>query len=289
MLKRTGVFRKLGLLTLVLVFFFGLSSPVVNAEEVKMEIVSDPSVSWSSDGTTWEPAVACWVHPSWETISGANWIWTSYLVDSIDKCGPFMFRKTFNVPDNGTDITGFVYITTDNTYKIYFNGQFIGQDDNWRITETYALIPRRGLNEILIEAVNNATHGIEPFGNPGGLLFKATIIYEIPKQVNIDIKPGSFSNPVNLKSKGNIPVVVLSDLTFDATAVDPKTVVFAGANALSIGQTPQDVNGDGLSDMVFHFRTEDLKICTSDIKTCLGGKTFDGCRFEGWDSIFVIK
>ncbi|GEM_PF-2848672 len=288
MLKRTGVFRKLGLLTLVLVFFFGLSSPVVNAEEVKMEIVSDPSVSWSSDGTTWEPAVACWVHPSWGTISGATWIWTSYLVDSFDKYGPFMFRKTFTVPDNASNITCVIQITTDGNYKLYFNGEFIGKENNWLIIGTYLITPKKGLNEILIEAANGINI-INPFKNPAGLSFKATITYKIPNRINIDIKPGSFSNPINLKSKGNIPVAVLSELTFDATTVDPKTVVFAGSNALPNGQTPQDVNGDGLPDMVFHFRTEDLKLCTSDTKACLSGKTFDGNDFEGCDSINIIK
>ncbi len=288
MLRRTGLLRKLGLLTLVLIFFFGLSSPVVNAEEVKIEVVSDSSTSWSSDGTTWEPAVACWVSPTWKTIPGATWIWAANLIDSIDKSGPFSFRKIFTIPDNATNITGVIQIITDDYYKLYFNGGFIGEDNNWSNVETYFLNPKPGFNEILVKASNNI-RCIDPIRNPGGLSFKVTITYEIPKKVSIDIKPGSFSNPVNLKSKGNVPVALLSDSTFDVTAVDLKTVVFARASALPIGQTPQDVNGDGLPDIVFHFCTEDLKLCTSDMKACLSGKTFDGNDFEGCDTITVVK
>ncbi|MCX5885947.1 MAG: DUF1566 domain-containing protein [Proteobacteria bacterium] len=71
--------------------------------------------------------------------------------------------------------------------------------------------------------------------------------------VNIDIKPGSFPNSINFKSKGNVPVAILSSPTFDATTVDWDTVEFAGAPALPIGGSPEDVNSDGLLDLVLHF------------------------------------
>ena len=80
------------------------------------------------------------------------------------------------------------------------------------------------------------------------------------KTVSIDIKPGSFPNTINLKSKGNVPVAVLSDSTFDATTVDRSTAVFAGAFPLPIGQTPEDVNGDGLLTWSYIVR---LRIWTS--------------------------
>ena len=37
--------------------------------------------------------------------------------------------------------------------------------------------------------------------------------------VNIDIKPGSETNTINLGSKGNVPVAILSTTVFDATTV----------------------------------------------------------------------
>ena len=107
--------------------------------------------------------------------------------------------------------------------------------------------------------------------------------------VLIDIKPGSFPNSINLKSKGNVPVAILSSPTFDATTVDRNTVVFAGVSPLPIGKSPEDVNDDGLLDVVLHFKTQDLNLQLGDTETCLSGKTLDGQNIEGCDSVRIIK
>ena len=112
---------------------------------------------------------------------------------------------------------------------------------------------------------------------------------ETTLNVNIDIKPGSFPNSINLKSKGNVPVAILSSPTFDATTVDRGTVVFAGAPALSIGGSPEDVNGDGLLDLVLHFSTQSLNLKSGDTEACLTGKTLSGQEFEGCDSVKIVK
>lgn len=106
--------------------------------------------------------------------------------------------------------------------------------------------------------------------------------------VDIDIKPGSFPNSINLKSK-IISVAILSSQIFDATTVDRSTVVFAGASPLSIGQTLEDVNGDGLLEMVLHFKTQDINLQLGDTEACLNGKTLGGQTFEGCDSIRIVK
>lgn len=108
-------------------------------------------------------------------------------------------------------------------------------------------------------------------------------------RVSIDIKPGSDPNSINLGSRGNVPVAILSDSTFDATAVDRSTVIFAGASPLPVGQTPEDVNGDGLLDVVLHFKTQDLNLQIGDTEACLTGKTFSGQEFEGCDSVRIVK
>ena len=106
--------------------------------------------------------------------------------------------------------------------------------------------------------------------------------------VTIDIKPGSFPNPINLKSKGNVPVAILSSTTFDATTVDRSTVEFAGAHPLPIGETPEDVNGDGLLDIVLHFKTQDLNLQPGETEACLTGKTFNEQEFRGCDSVRIL-
>lgn len=111
--------------------------------------------------------------------------------------------------------------------------------------------------------------------------------YTFVKPITIDIKAGSTPNPINLKSKGNIPVAILSDNNFDATTIDRSTVVFAGTAPLPIGQSTADINGDGRKDMVLHFDTQRLNLQTTSTEACLTGKTLKGQEFKGCDSVVV--
>ncbi len=51
-----------------------------------------------------------------------------------------------------------------------------------------------------------------------------------PTAVEIDVKPDSIENTVNLASAGVIPVAILSSADFDALTVDPDTVFLASAS-----------------------------------------------------------
>jgi hypothetical protein len=74
----------------------------------------------------------------------------------------------------------------------------------------------------------------------------------------IDIKPGNSTNNINLKSRGVVPVAVLTTDDFDAGNINPDTVEFAGASP--VHTTLCDVDEDGDMDMLFHFRTRKLKL-----------------------------
>ena len=107
--------------------------------------------------------------------------------------------------------------------------------------------------------------------------------------MDIDIKPGSDENAVNPRSKGVIPVAVLSSMDFDATQVDFSTVGF-GPNAASPVHDGhvEDVNNDGFSDMLFHFNTQDTGIACGDTEATLSGETFGGDAFTGTDSVKTV-
>lgn len=115
-----------------------------------------------------------------------------------------------------------------------------------------------------------------------------------PWKVLIDIKPGSFPNPINLESEGSIPVAIFSDSSFDATQIDPRTVSISGANVRikqngTLMYSFEDVNGDGLMDIVIHFSTQALQLSPSDAEAVLEGRTFDGLLFRGVDFIIVVS
>ena len=109
-------------------------------------------------------------------------------------------------------------------------------------------------------------------------------------EVDIDIKPGSFPNSINLKSKGVIPVAILGSAIFDVTDVDVTTLVFAGASPAHDLNDPlvyadhlQDVNGDGFMDLVCHFRTQDTDIAPGDTEATLTSDTITGT-----DSVNIV-
>ncbi|HET8541859.1 MAG TPA: hypothetical protein VFL83_18420 [Anaeromyxobacter sp.] len=114
-------------------------------------------------------------------------------------------------------------------------------------------------------------------------------------EVAIDVKPGSDENPVNLGARGRIPVAILGSEAFDVEAVDLATVRFAGAPPATTGRgEPQasleDVNADGILDLVLHFAIQDLGIAASDERAALAGATKapGAVELTGSDRIRVV-
>jgi hypothetical protein len=120
---------------------------------------------------------------------------------------------------------------------------------------------------------------------------------EQPQSVQIDVKPGSDPNAINLSSNGLIAVAIFTTDDFDASQVDAGTVVFAGASA--VHSALEDVDGDGDLDMVLHFQVDDTNLadvyaqlltedCGSShqqLAVSLTGETYDGTAVEGTDGV----
>jgi len=123
-------------------------------------------------------------------------------------------------------------------------------------------------------------------------LVLSTLLIAVPVNANtvtivsIDIKPWSCPNSINLKSKGRVPVAVRTTSGFDATTVDPATVEFAGA--APVHWAMEDVDLDGDTDMIFHFKTQELDLTASSTSATLTGFTYGGDPISGTGSVNIV-
>lgn len=108
--------------------------------------------------------------------------------------------------------------------------------------------------------------------------------------INIEVKPGQSGNdaPINPKSKGKIPVALLSSQSFQPMNVDTSTLRFGRTgteNSLSkCNKYGEDVNGDGFLDLICHFNNQAANFDYTSLEGIVTGQAkVDGqtISFEG--------
>lgn len=110
--------------------------------------------------------------------------------------------------------------------------------------------------------------------------------------VPIDIKPGSYPDSINPKSKGLIPVAILNDTSWtpyyiDPTLVDPSSAVFGPNKASPVRWAYEDVDLDGDIDLILFFKTQETGITEADTSATLDADLIDGRQITGVDSILT--
>jgi len=124
-------------------------------------------------------------------------------------------------------------------------------------------------------------------------------------RVSVDIKPMSSPNPLNVNSKGVLPVAILGTEDFDVTQIDPATILLEGIAplrwALEDVGSPDDDPLDGpdeLTDLTLKFGTQaivaalgavnDGDYVVLNLTGNLKGE-FGGTPIEGEDVVLIIK
>jgi PKD repeat protein len=121
--------------------------------------------------------------------------------------------------------------------------------------------------------------------------------------VDIEIMPGSNRRPINMGQRGVLPVAILSTADFDARDVDPASVMLgdetdpdtpvAQRNNGTWRTSIEDVNGDGLPDLVVMFDVPSL-VANGDLtagttELVLRGFMSNACtNFRGAQSVVIV-
>jgi hypothetical protein len=111
----------------------------------------------------------------------------------------------------------------------------------------------------------------------------------------VDIKPGDGPNCVDPKSKGVIPVAIIGGNVDVATIIRSSLELDDDANIATAGVKPvktaiENVNGDGINDLIMHFRTQDLvaaKLLADGRTLYITGRLSDGVLLVGHDVIHL--
>lgn len=116
--------------------------------------------------------------------------------------------------------------------------------------------------------------------------------------IAIDIKPGDAPKSINLKSKGRIPVAILSGpdpfrfgLTFNPVErIDRATPTFGrtGDEHSLVFCAADEINGDGIPDLVCHFETELTGFQPGDTEGILRAMDTGRIRFEGRGPVRIV-
>jgi CSLREA domain-containing protein len=166
--------------------------------------------------------------------------------------------------------------------------------DNGGPTQTMALLPGSPAiddgNDANCPSTDQRSVSRPQDGNGDGIATCDMGAYEFETSpilnIEIDIRPGSSTNPINLGARGVIPVAVLTTSGFNAATLDPATVLFAGASPVRWSQ--QDVDHDGDMDLLFQFEVRKLQLTRTSIEASLTGKTYSGMQVMGTDKVRIV-
>jgi hypothetical protein len=260
-LKREGIMKTLTALALVLGFAMRLSAEPLLTDIVTYEtvVIDEASGQTLAAGGPW-----LWEDLSYQTLGGVmSGPGRSIVVKCRNAAGQTIFGGAINAADLRPPFSPFDPPNPSGEVTLGF------YSENYTIT-------------VLLN----------------GIYFVGEMIM-LPAQddpvvltVSVDIKPGSVTNPFNIRSEGLLPVAILGSPKVNVSQVDLTSIKLAGITP--VRSAVSDLQGDGYADLVLHFRNQDLAgvlVGVTDGEVVgleLTGVLLDGTVLKGTDSITVM-
>ena len=129
---------------------------------------------------------------------------------------------------------------------------------------------------------------------PTGTAFNATSHECLLQIINIAIKPLSSPSPINIKKGSIVTVAILGSSSFSVYAITSSPLSAAPKFGGSTPQSPvratyQDVNNDGITDLVLQFQSSGLGFTTSSTQGCVSGTLAGGTPLLGCAPVKIIS
>ncbi|HET8731258.1 MAG TPA: hypothetical protein VFM34_09140 [Moraxellaceae bacterium] len=109
------------------------------------------------------------------------------------------------------------------------------------------------------------------------------------EELDIDIKPGSVLNAIHATGPGLLPVAIVSSPGFDARTIVRSSIRFGGQGTETSGPSfYKDLGGDGDTDLIAVFKTNQAGIGCGARHAFLTARTTSGRVLSGSDHVLVL-
>lgn len=264
--------------------------------------------------------------------SGVNLVPNGYLKDYgiALKTETFSQEEIFEFTFNGTILVKnfslelFDFGDYDRFELGYVNATLIAYNTSGSIVDTDSI------NVTEINTTHDAQNGSKILEVAGGIAYVELITNPTERfaidnicfdvNVSLDVKPSSCPNPINVNSKGVLPIAIAGSENFDVTQIDPATVRLGlmekdgdFLNVTPLRWSYEDVTcpylsgpenenpccienqPDDIMDLSMKFKTQELvgvagleSHVGETIKLTVAGETLDGLKFMGEDCVRIL-
>ena len=112
--------------------------------------------------------------------------------------------------------------------------------------------------------------------------------------IEIDIKPGSETNEIPIKTERVFPIAIFGSEKLDITRLNPRTIRVTAAGKKLVGRADtrtcqrQDLNGDSRDDLVCDVKTVAFRLDPGELELTLVAETYEHQPLKGTGTIRVV-